>query len=134
MHMTADREIWVATALLHCENPGRRDFTVAEIVARAVAERPASGFRSILAECAICEGVANFAPDTVHSCVLTATAPDRRRLFREGDERHAGRSNGKNFTRDLPERYQFLVDWYNTVYQRWPVQRSFQVRYARGVA
>ena len=28
-------EVWIATALLHRENPKREDFTVAEIVERA---------------------------------------------------------------------------------------------------
>jgi hypothetical protein len=39
-------EVWIATALLHKENPTRGDFTVAEIIERARAENITGEMRS----------------------------------------------------------------------------------------
>jgi hypothetical protein len=132
--MTSACEIWVATALLHFENPGRRDFTVGEIVARAVAENPAAGFRSRLSDCVITDGVATNAPETVDSCVLTATGKDRRRLYRHGDSCHPRRVSG-SFPKasDLPSKYHFLLTWYRDTYLRRPPATG-GLRFAIGAA
>ncbi len=120
LHMKAAHEIWVATALLHGEHPLRRDFSVPEILGRALAENPAAGFSEVLSGYAITDCVAIFPPRAVSCRILTATRHDRRRLFRQGDPCHPDRSAAK--TRpdksELPARYHYLVDWYDREYCR----------------
>ena len=133
--MTSTQHIWVATALLHYENPSRKDFTVAEIVARAVAEHPSGGFRVSLANCAISDGVATIPPALVRSCVLTATRSDRRRLFRVGDAAHPERmlEHAHPGRTTIPSQYRYLVDWYEGAYTRHPVAAP-RVHFATGAA
>jgi hypothetical protein len=47
--------------------------------------------------------------------MLVETTPSRRRLFRPGDPYHPKREGGKTAPdrEGIPERYQFLLDWYH---------------------
>lgn len=113
-------EIWLATALLHKEHPKRNDFSIHEIIARAMQENLAGGYRPGLPVHASNHCVADKPPNPAHHCMLHETGRGRRRLFRAGDPCHPFRKGGKTHpTRaDLPPRYAYLVDWYETEYAR----------------
>src|SRR5437868_5019015 len=107
-------EVWIVSALLHRENPKREDFTVEEIMERAIEEYQEEKLRPgvyvhIMQHC-----VANRAPNPGRYRMLIETAPGRRRLFRLGDSYHPQREGSKTVPSrgDLPEQYRKLLDWY----------------------
>lgn len=113
-------EVWIATALLHREQPERKDFTIQEILERAereaVAGRPRRGvYVHIVQHC-----VANRPPNPGRYRMLFATGPKTRRLFREGDAYDSGRARSKwrPDRKAVPPPYRELVDWYERDYQR----------------
>jgi hypothetical protein len=107
-------EVWIATALLHREQPNRPDFTVEEIRARVEKEglilptRP-SVYVHIDQHC-----VANRAPNPGRYRMLFETGPGRRRLFRNGDPYHPARAGAKTVPnpKDVPEECLGLIAWY----------------------
>ncbi len=109
-------EAWVATALLHREQPDREDFTVQEIVRRAerAARRPLRpGVRMHVSY----HAVANKKPNPGSHCLLFATARGRRRLFRPGDPCHPDRRGRRVPQADrLPPIHRPLVAWYHAEY------------------
>lgn len=107
-------EVWIATALLHREQPKRQDFTVQEIVDRAARERVHDSLRPGVAIHAYQHCVATLAPNTARYRMLTATGKNKRRIFRPGDEHHPDREGGKITPKkeEIPEEYWPLVDWY----------------------
>lgn len=118
-HVRVADEVWIATALLHREQPARADFTVQEIVDRVRREAIVDEPRSIeIAVSSLC--VANKPPGPSRLRLLYETGRGRRRLYRPGDQFHPGRAGlpGREGTRtsparsDLPERFRHLVDWY----------------------
>src|SRR5258706_1419481 len=81
-------EVWIATALLHRENPDRPDFAVREILRKIATERLADyrpGLRTHLSS----HCVAQKEPNPGNYRFLTDTGHGRRRLFRTGDDYHA---------------------------------------------
>ncbi len=111
-------EIWVGAALLHIEQPGRKDFSVAEIVERSLRERLGTGFRPGLPLHASKHCVATKSPNPARLRMLSETERGRRRLYRPGDRYHPDRSGGRvrPDKGDLPATYQYLVDWYENDY------------------
>lgn len=113
-------EAWVATALLHRENPGREDFEVQEIVRRAEREAEPRPLRVGVRQHVSYHAVAGKEPNPGRHCLLTETARGRRRLFRLGDPRHEARAGDevKEVPRaeDIPPAYGYLLDWYRTEY------------------
>jgi len=111
-------EIWLATSLLHRENPGREDFSVLEIVERAMREGLAGGYRPGLQIHASTHCVATKPPNPAHHRILSETGRGRRRLFRRGDKFHPNRKSGKTHprTEDVPRKYRYLLDWYEHDY------------------
>lgn len=111
-------EIWVATALLHTENPERNDFTPTEIVQRALRENLAGRYRPGLMAHASNHCVASKAPNPARLRMLHETARGHRRLFRPGDPFHRGRKRGRMTPApdDLPPSYRGLLDWYRDDY------------------
>ena len=111
--MTLSSEIWIATALLHKENPRAADFSVAEIVDRALQEFP---FRQGMQQHAYHHCVAQTMPNPPSSKhrFLSEGQRGRRRLFRPGDKFHSARAEGATVPHpeDLPERFRPLLDWY----------------------
>lgn len=111
MNIRVADEAWIATALLHKENPSVEDFGLDEIYDRALKEfhdkRP--GLRQHI----VSHAVASNPPDPAQMRMLHSSSRGRRRLFRPGDPTHPERS-GKMYPekRDIPERYHSLVDWY----------------------
>ncbi len=104
-------QVWIATALLHVEEPGREDFLASEIVERAA--REFGGVRPGLPAHAYSHCVANRAPSPTGYRMLFATGPNRRRLYRPSDAADPSR-HGKMAPRreEIPATYHGLLDWY----------------------
>ncbi len=113
-------EVWLAAALLHKENPQRRDFTVNEIVERTKRERIEGELRPSVRVHALQHCVANRPPNPGRYRMLFATGKLTRRLFRTGDSFHPARRGSKLVPEkeDIPPKYHYLVDWYFSDYSR----------------
>ena len=111
-------EVFLATALLHQEQPHRTDFTIQEIVDRAARENIAGRLRSGVNVHASQHCVANRAPNPAKHCMLFATGKHTRRLLLSGDEVHPERT-GKIFpdADEIPERYLPLLHWAKRRYE-----------------
>lgn len=110
-------EVWIATALLHREQPQKSDFSVDEIKRRATAElREGGELRSGVYVHIVQHCVANRPPNRGRYRMLFETAPGRRRLFRTGDTYHAAREGAKTAPQrdEIPPQYAALIDWYRT--------------------
>ncbi len=105
-------EVFLATALLHREQPERKDFTIREIVNRAGKENLAGEMRSGVNVHASQHCVANRAPNPAKHRMLFATGKHTRRLLLPGDEVHPGRT-GRIFPErgEIPEKYLPLLEW-----------------------
>jgi hypothetical protein len=111
-------EVWIATALLHREQPERKDFTAQEIVARAEREGVHGRLRPGVYVHALQHCVANRPPKPGRYRMLFATGKTTRRLYRPGDPYDRKREGSKIVPAraDLPPRYRELLDWYEQVY------------------
>jgi hypothetical protein len=111
-------EVWIAAALLHREHPDQADFTVAEIVERARQEGLTPDLRPGVYVHAVLHCVANRPPNPGRYRMLVETAPNRRRLYREGDRAHEARRGAKVTPAHsaIPPRYHPLLDWYKRDY------------------
>jgi hypothetical protein len=111
-------EVWIATALLHREAPSREDFTVAEIVARARAERLTPTLRPGVYVHVVQHCVANRPPNPGRNRMLVETGRNRRRLYRPGDAYDPGRERARTTParEDIPAKYHALLDWYESSY------------------
>lgn len=113
-------QAWIATALLHRENPGRQDFKLREIIERAARE---FGFprnmRKGVWQHIVGHSVASNPPTPARHRMLTKTGRGRRRLFRDGDAVSADR-DGKTTpaAEDIPTKYHPLLAWYQAEYNR----------------
>jgi hypothetical protein len=107
-------EVWIATALLHWENPERADFTLSEIVARAHQEQVVPDHRDGLRPHASRHCVANVPPSPARLRMLLETGKSTRRLYKPGDPVHPARREGRAVPKrqDIPADYHFLLDWY----------------------
>jgi hypothetical protein len=119
-------EVWLATALLHRENPLNEDFTLKEIEARAakeglIDERRRGVYLHILQHC-----VANRPPNPNDYRMLYETRPKYRRLFRVGDGYNPQRQGKITPEPDeIPHRYAYLLKWYED-WNRSQVKRAIQ--------
>jgi hypothetical protein len=112
-------QVWIATALLHRESPGRADFSVGEIIERVESEGLAPKSRRGTIRVHINQHcVGNSPPFSGNYRMLYATGSNTRRLFREGDAAAPGRK-GKIVPRrdEIPERYHGLLNWYAGEYR-----------------
>lgn len=110
--------VWVATALLHNQNPQRDGFSGAEIreqAARLFAPHslPAGVNPHIYGHC-----VANARPSSGRYRMLHRNADGTLRLYRSRDPFHPLRAKGRTTPRDedLPEQYRWLAGWYRSEY------------------
>lgn len=78
-------EVFIATALLHRENPDREDFTIGEIVERAAKENLVGELRRGVRVHASLHCVANRAPNLGRYRMLYATGDRTRRLLQSSD-------------------------------------------------
>lgn len=113
-------EVWVATALLHRENPNRSDFTLIEIRDRAEQEGMSDRLRPGVYRHAREHCVANLPPSAGKLRMLYATGRLARRLYRDGDPYHPDREGYRIVPsrEDIPTRYHYLLDWYASDYAR----------------
>jgi hypothetical protein len=111
-------EVFLATALLHREQPERTEFTIQEIVNRAARENITGEMRLGVNVHASQHCVANKAPNPAKHRMLFATGKHTRRLLLPQDEMHPGRT-GKIFPEagELPERYLPLLEWAKARYE-----------------
>lgn len=116
--ITCATEVFLATALLHREQPGRADFEIQEIVSKAARENIAGEIRSGVNVHASQHCVANRAPNPSKHRMLFATGKHTRRLLLPGDEIHPERT-GKVFPDpgDIPGRYLPLLEWAKKRYE-----------------
>jgi len=107
-------EVWLATALLHRENPSRSDFTLNEIVERAAKEGIIDEVRPGVYVHAALHCVANRPPNPGRYRMLYETRPKYRRLFRLGDSYDPQREGSKIIpgADEIPLRYADLLNWY----------------------
>ena len=112
-------EVFLATALLHQEQPGRADFTIQEIVSRAARENITGEIRSGVNVHASQHCVANKAPNPAKHRMLFATGKHTRRLLLPGDAVLPGRT-GKIFPDpgEVPHRYLPVLEWARARYER----------------
>jgi len=111
-------EVWVATALLHREQPSRAGFEGSEIL-RKVGEMHAGGQTRpgvnahIYLHC-----VANKKPNSARFRMLYRNPDGTLRLYRRGDDCHPERRNGKTVpeAEAIPGRYGELLKWYRSEY------------------
>jgi hypothetical protein len=105
-------EVFIVTALLHRENPGRDDFTLIEIVSRAERENIFGEVRPGIRVHASLHCVANRAPNPGRYRMLYATGERTRRLLLAGDDTHP-RRDGKIFPEpdEVPAKYRELIEW-----------------------
>jgi hypothetical protein len=113
--MTIANEVWIAAALLQYE--GRTDFSVGEVVGRVLSE-PLDEYRPGLQVHASNHCVASKAPNPAEHRFLHETGRGRRRLYRTGDDFHPNRRKGRTHPTadELPEKYRYLVTWYENEY------------------
>ena len=111
-------EVFLATTLLHREQPSRPDFTIQEIVSRAARENITGEMRQGVSVHASQHCVANKAPNPAKHRMLFATGKHTRRLLFPSDEVHSERI-GKIFPDpgELPEQYLPLLDWAKARYE-----------------
>jgi hypothetical protein len=107
-------EVWIATALLHSERPGRADFTIEEIMDRVEHENLIGKLRPGVYAHVVQHCVANRPPNSGRYRMLFETAPGRRRLFRNSDAYEPSRQGSKTVpgTDDIPSEYRKLLGWY----------------------
>jgi hypothetical protein len=107
-------EVWIATAILHRENPRKESFAIEEILERARQEGVWKPLRPGVYAHIVQHCVANRPPSPGRYRMLVETAPGCRRLFRLGDSYDPQREGSKTVPEreDLPEEYRGLLDWY----------------------
>ena len=105
-------EVFLATALLHQEQPERAEFTIQEIVTRAARENMAGTLRSGISVHASQHCVANRPPNPAKHRMLFATGKHTRRLLLPADTVDPERT-GKIFPEagEIPEKYLPLLEW-----------------------
>ncbi len=120
--ITCATEVFLATALLHREQPGRSDFMIQEIVSRAAQENITGEMRAGVNVHASQHCVANRPPNPAKNRMLYATGKHSRRLLLPGDEIHPERT-GRIFPDpdEVPEKYRALVDWARKRYENAPL-------------
>jgi hypothetical protein len=113
-HIKVADEVWIATALLHQEQPEQGDFAVEEIVDRAQSEGIERPLRPGVYVHVVQHCVANRPPNPGRYRMLFQTAEGRRRLFRKGDTYHPAREGAKitPMPEDMPSTYSYLLAWY----------------------
>jgi hypothetical protein len=117
--ITCAAEVFLATCLLHRENPEREDFTVKEIVERVRRENLHGSLRPGTQVHASIHCVANRRPNPLAHSMLYATGKSTRRLLRQGDEIHPER-NAKHWPEPwkVPEEYRYLIEYAKGEYAR----------------
>jgi hypothetical protein len=110
-------EAWVGLALLHREHPNRESFSAREILDRVKAESLTPELRPGVQVHIYLHNVANVEPNSARYRMFWKLPDDTYRLFGPGDYAHALRKGKTKPDRnELPERYRYLLDWYEQQY------------------
>jgi hypothetical protein len=112
--LSAADAVWVATALLHCEHPRKKAFSVKEIVHRVESERLSSRQPMTIYQHANQHCVANRTPNNARLSMLVETPDGLRRLYRQGDPIDPQRVGTRHLPdpASLPEGHRHLLGWY----------------------
>ncbi len=118
MNMKISDEVWVATALLHREQPGRASFEPGEIRERAQSLHPDAPQRPGVNPHLYLHCVANLPPNSATYRMLLRLPDKSLRLYRSGDPCDPGRRKGRMTPAagDLPNELVDLLDWYRNEY------------------
>jgi len=111
--------VFLAAASLTREYPERKGFSHQEIRRRAYELEPKSGLSdSAIRSHISTHCVANKKPDPGKHRKLFVNEDGTYRLYRKGDACDPGRRDGPLAPKpgDVPEKYQELLDWYNTAH------------------
>ena len=110
--------VWIATALLHKENPSRTAFRISEIENKVKELNLLSVQDTTISQHITSHCVANSyaSPDT--SRILFRVQRGLYRLYRNGDSYHPTREYGKTSPPPeiIPEKYGYLLEWYEKEY------------------
>ena len=110
-------EAWIGLALLHRERPETESFTAREILDRVKIEGVTSELRPGVQVHIYLHNVANVEPNSARYRMFWKLRDDTYRLVRPGDPAHPSRKGKTKPERDeLPERYRYLLDWYEQTY------------------
>jgi hypothetical protein len=117
--LIADR-IWIATALLHQQNPSQEFFTKDKIREKLDSEGLSAGIERGTLNAHLKEHlVANVPPSSGKYRMLFESTPGHLRLFRPGDLTHPARIQQRKPSKSIPKRneiptqYWPLLDWYD---------------------
>ena len=118
MNMKVSDEVWIATALLHWEQPSRTSFEASEIRDRAQALHPGEPLRAGVNPHLYLHCVANLPPNTATYRMLYRLPDKTLRLYRSTDRCDEGRAKGRTTPNesDLPANYRSLLSWYRQEY------------------
>lgn len=113
-------EVWVATALLHRDQPECSAFPGSKILGRAKQLHPSTPPRAGLNPHIYGHCVANAKPVSGRYRMLYREQSGRYRLFRDGDDFHPNRPRGRSTPdgESLPRKYRHLLDWYDSEYNK----------------
>ena len=115
-------EAWLALALLYTEHPERGSFSAKEILDRVRSEGATKDLRPGVQIHIYQHNVANRPPNPGSYRMFWALPDKSYRLFRPGDQAHPSRNGKIEPQRDeFPQRYHYLLDWYEREYCRQPV-------------
>lgn len=113
-------QVWIATALLHHDNPKRNYFSNQEILHSCRNVDREGALRRGISQHISTHCVASEPARPAKHRMLTRMGHGRRRLFRPGDPEHPDRREGRvsPAREELPEKYRHLVEWYENEYAR----------------
>jgi hypothetical protein len=112
-------EAWLALALLQYEHPNRDSFSAREILDRVKVEQVHPELRPGVQVHIYLHNVANAEPNSAKYRMSYKLADDTYRLYRPTDPAHPARKGKMIPERDeLPQKYHYLLDWYEREYSR----------------
>jgi hypothetical protein len=111
-------EVWIATALLHKENPDRKSFLTKEIVDRVFKENIYGRLRPGIQIHVSLHCIANKRPNPGNYRMLYVYKDGGRRLFKKDDDYHPYREGGKMLPKkeEIPPKYWYLLEWWENEY------------------
>ena len=112
-------EAWLALALLQYEHPNRDSFSAREILDRVKVEQVHPELRPGVQVHIYLHNVANAEPNSAKYRMSYKLTDDTYRLYRPTDPAHPARKGKMIPERDeLPQKYHYLLDWYEREYSR----------------
>jgi len=129
-HIKVADELYLILALLHRENPQRESFTIAEIMARASAEKLGEdrGSQKSLRQHAYEHAAGNVPPGKVGGRyrMVFRDIDNRVRLLRTSDDVHPDRHQKWHPERsEVPHKYHELLDWARQWQSSAPIQEEW---------